>query len=157
LIEAAKQIHAQIPSFRLVVLGGGSEAALVEHAAQEGWICFPGATFGAQKALWFRLAHFVLNPALVGLAILDAFCAGLPLIASSLPGHGPEIDYLEDNGNGLMAPNSPETYAATVVDLINDPEMRKRLSTGAMASADRYSMEQMVANFREGIHRCLNA
>jgi glycosyltransferase involved in cell wall biosynthesis len=156
LLEAARRVRIGAANFHLVVIGGGPQASLVEAAAaQEGWIHFVGPRFGAEKAAWFCLADFFLNPGMVGLSILDSFCAGLPMLTTDYPGHSPEIDYLEPGGNGLCSIFEPQAYAAAVTRLINDPILLARLRKGALESSGKYTMAAMVANVSEGIRRCL--
>lgn len=156
LLDAARRIRRQNASFHLVIVGGGPQASLVEQAAaQTNWVHFVGPRYGLEKAAWFRLADFFLNPGGVGLSILDAFCAGLPMLTTDYPGHGPEIDYLEPGRNGLHSVFEPQAYAAAVAGLLADPDLLVRLRQGALESSGRVSMEAMVANVCGGICRCL--
>jgi len=78
LFEAVKLIHAYRPDFHLLVLGDGVMRDLVQQAAASDYrIHYLGPSFGKEKALCFRLSKLFLCPGLVGLAILDAFTAGL--------------------------------------------------------------------------------
>ena len=49
------------------------------------------------------------------------------------------------------------TYSATVVRTLRDPALLQHLRDGAAHSAEKYSIESMVANFRSGIIKCLSA
>lgn len=156
LFEAADQIHARRPEFRLLIIGGGPLAEEVTRYAQDrAWVRAVGPRFGADKAALLRQASVWLNPGLVGLGILDAFCAGLPVITTDLPLHSPEIEYLADDGNGLLLPADARAYAEAVLGLLADPARLRRLSDGALASAQRYSIETMVENFATGVEQCL--
>jgi glycosyltransferase involved in cell wall biosynthesis len=158
LLEAAQYIKARLPGFRLIVLGGGPDAPMVAQlATREPWIHYTGPSFGRDKAAWFRLAHLFLIPGAVGLSIVDAFCAGLPLVTTSIPWHGPEIDYLQDGVNGLMTADDPVAFSAAAANLLLDQQRLAQLSRGARKSAEIYTLDAMVSNFREGIHQCLNA
>jgi glycosyltransferase involved in cell wall biosynthesis len=156
LLDAARRIRARVPSFHLFILGGGELAALVERsAAQADWINFVGPQFGVEKAAYFRLASFFLNPGMIGLSILDAFCAGLPMLTTDYFGHSPEIDYLKPGVNGLRSVFEPEAFAAMVAELCADLALLASLRQGASLSGARYTLEAMVTNFCNGIHRCL--
>lgn len=157
LIESAKQVKREIREFHLIVAGGGPEAPAVEKAASSsaGWIHLVGPKFGAEKALILKMADVFLLPGRVGLAILDAFSAGLPILTTNIPIHGPEADYLEEGVNGLKAEHEIGTYARTVIDLLSDPCRIRKLSEGAVKSAKQYSIEAMVGNFHQGMLRCL--
>ena len=111
---------------------------------------------GAQKALYFRMGAFMLNPGLVGLHVVDAFCAGLVMVTTTGARHSPEVCYLRDGINGLMTHDDPADYAQRVLTLIQDPAALARLRAASLADADVYTLDQMVANFADGIERCLD-
>lgn len=157
LIESAKLVKERVPEFHLIIAGGGPDAALVEDAASAsgGWIHAVGPKFGAEKALILKLADVFMLPGRVGLAILDAFAAGLPLLTTDISIHGPEAEYLEEGVNGLKTEHEVGAYARAVIDALNDPCKLKTLREGASKSAQKYSVEAMVQNFHDGILRCL--
>lgn len=157
LIDAARLIRARLPGFHLVVVGAGPvEAALRARAAGADWIHFVGRQSGSARAVYFRLASVFLIPAFVGLAVVDAFAAGLPVVTTDLPlGHSVEVEYVQDGDNGLVTAPDPDSYAAGVVRLLADRELRDRLSDGAARAGNRYTIEAMVENFAGGVLRCL--
>lgn len=156
LVAACDRIHQQSPEFHCVVLGDGpSMPILREAAATRPWLHLMGVTKGAQKALYFRMAAFMLNPGLVGLHIVDAFCAGLVMVTTTGARHSPEVCYLQDGINGVMTSDSEADYAERVVALLNDPTALAKLRAASLADADVYTLEKMVAQFADGIARCL--
>ena len=156
VIEAACQIRKKVPTFELVVVGGGPKQGVFEAAAREhSWIHCLGPNFGPEKALYFRMADVFLMPGLVGLAILDAFCAGLPVITTSFPWHSPEIEYLEDGENGIKTVLDTSAYSDAVARVFSDGLLLAKLKEGALRSSRRYSMSAMVERFRSGILQCL--
>lgn len=159
LIESAKLVRNEIPNFHLIIAGGGPDARPAQDAAHDsgGWIHAVGPAFGTQKALLLKMGDVFMLPGRVGLAVLDAFAVGLPLLTTEIPIHGPEAEYLEPGVNGLMTEHSIEAYSKAVIDLLRDPSHLHALREGAAKSANRYSIEAMASNFRRGIMRCLNA
>ena len=157
LVEAGKRIHAEMPSFRLLVVGGGPEAGWMAQAAatHAQWLRYEGPRFGADKVACLSMAQVCLNPGLVGLGILDGFCAGLPMITTDLPVHSPEIEYLEAGVNGLMTPPRAADYADGVLALLRDPPRLAAMRAAARAAAERFSIETMVGNFSAGVRQCL--
>jgi glycosyltransferase involved in cell wall biosynthesis len=156
LIEAARHIRGQLPSFHLIVIGRGpSEGWLREEIAAEPWIHALGSLHGADKAAFFRVSNVILNPGLVGLGILDAFCAGLPMITTATARHSPEIVYLKSGVNGVLADDTAEGYAAATVALLNDSKRMAAISTNALADSRRYTIENMASRFAEGAAQCL--
>lgn len=156
LLDACDRIRAQAPEFHCVVLGDGPSMPFMrEAAATRPWLHLLGVTKGAQKALYFRMADYMLNPGLVGLHVVDAFCAGLVMVTTSGARHSPEVCYLQDGVNGVMTGDSADEYAQRVLGLINSPDELARLKAAALADADVYTLENMVERFVDGIERCL--
>lgn len=157
LFEAAERVHREIPEFRLLVIGGGPLSGEAENfAATHDWVRVVGPRFGHEKSVMLRLSCMWLNPGALGLGILDAFCAGLPMLTTRQPTHGPEIEYLEHENNGLLLDDSPQAYAEGMVRVLRDADLGMRLAAGAGASARRYSIETMAKNFAEGVNACLS-
>ena len=157
LLESARLAKRALPEFHLIILGSGPDSHLAETAArEESWIRYLGPKFAKEKARYFKVADAFLMPGLVGLAILDAFAAGLPVITSDLPIHSPEIEYLENGRNGLMTAHSHEAYSEAVLQLYRNPALLEYLRRGASDSSRRYSIEAMVDNFHDGIRKCLD-
>jgi glycosyltransferase involved in cell wall biosynthesis len=156
MIKAADRIRAAIPSFSLVVIGDGPSADEVKAAAlSRPWLHWVGVQKGREKAAWFKLASVVFNPGSVGLHILDSFCSGVPMVTTSDARHGPEIAYLDNGFNGLLATGGAATYAHAVVSLLSDHAAFEAMRANALASASRYTLDNMVTQFCDGIERCL--
>ncbi|TXH72934.1 glycosyltransferase family 4 protein [Thiobacillus sp.] len=157
LMEAAEQVHARYPEFRLLIAGGGPMSQQVESFARgRDWVHYAGPKFGQEKAELLSLAEMCLNPGLVGLGILDAFCARLPLLTTNLLQHGPEIEYLEPGKNGLIVPPCATAFADAIESLLNDPAKLAAMRVEAEASSHRYSIEAMAENFAAGVTQCLD-
>jgi glycosyltransferase involved in cell wall biosynthesis len=157
LIESARQIRQSLPDFELLIVGAGPEQEVMEAASCDAsWIHCLGPKFGWEKALLFRLADVLLMPGLVGLAILDAFSAGIPVVTSSVPYHSPEIEYLEEGRNGMMTKVDQGAYSEAVVHVLSDTALLTRLKHGALESSQKYTLEGMVERFRSGIFHCLS-
>jgi glycosyltransferase involved in cell wall biosynthesis len=156
LIESVDRIYHEASNFNLIVIGQGPSASLIESAsASRPWIHFVGQRRGLEKALYFRLADFMLNPGTVGLHIVDAFCAGLIMITTFGAHHSPEIAYLRNGQNGLMVDATANSYAKAVLSLIDDPDETASLRQEALIDSDVYTLPKMVDSFHEGICRAL--
>jgi L-malate glycosyltransferase len=152
LLNAANIIHSQRPDFVLLIIGSGADSGLVDNFAKHhSFVKYLGSLFGQQKALAFKSAELFLCPGATGLAILDAFSAGLPFFSSDDPNHGPEIDYLQHGINGVMTASAKEDYANAVINVLDDPEGQTRLRENALASSYQFSIENMAQNFVDGI------
>jgi glycosyltransferase involved in cell wall biosynthesis len=156
MIEALDRIRAKVPDFHMVVVGDGPNAAEISSAAEtRPWISWVGTKKDAEKAAYFRLADIVLNPGAVGLHVLDAFCAGIPMATTVDARHGPEIAYLKNGVNGVVSDGNPISYAADVVSLLEDKARYAAICTAAKIDAGRYTMVNMVDRFHAGILKSL--
>jgi glycosyltransferase involved in cell wall biosynthesis len=158
LLEAAESIRAGEPSFQLVVVGRGALEDVVKTAIQRlPWVSYPGPLYGRDRAAMFAVADLLLIPGAVGLAVLESFAAGAPLITSSTAGHGPEIAYLRDRENGMVVAGGedPHLYAAAVIEILRDRDLLARLQAGCAADTDRYTIDDMASNFAEGVRGAL--
>ena len=157
LLRAASLCAAVDADFRLLVIGDGVQAPLLQHAAsQHGrWLRWLGADHGQQRAEAFAVASVLMLPAAVGLAIVDGFAAGLPLFTTDSAGHGPEIAYLQPGVNGERVSAQAETYAAAVMAALGDGPRLQRLQAAARQSASALSLEAMVTRFADGIEAAL--
>lgn len=152
LLNSALIIHQKNPQFVLLVVGNGKDRSLVEaYAKRYSFIKYLGPLFGEQKSLAFKSAELFLCPGLVGLAILDAFIAALPLFTSDIPNHSPEIEYLQHGFNGVMTAPFENEYAQAVVDILNAPDKLAQFRNNALASGSKFSIENMAQNFVDGI------
>lgn len=70
-------------------------------------------------------------------------------------GARPELAYLRHGVNGIMTVNDVGAYRSAVVALLRDEAERVRLGSGCRLSAERYTLENMVQRFAEGITNCL--
>lgn len=156
MIEAADRIHAELPAFRLVVIGDGPSAATIRQAMEtRPWLKWQGVRKGVEKAAWFKLADVVINPGLVGLHILDSFCSGTPMVTTAESRHSPEIAYLKDGVNGLVVRGDAGRYADAVITLFKDGARLEAIKQAALADARHYTLEHMVEQFADGIVRCV--
>jgi glycosyltransferase involved in cell wall biosynthesis len=97
----------------------------------------------------------MVMPGAVGLAIIDSFASGLPMLTTDISGHGPEIAYLANGQNGLMSENSTTAYADAMCSLLGDSSLESKLRKGCRRSVSAYSLPCMVNQFANGIERCL--
>jgi L-malate glycosyltransferase len=114
-----------------------------------------GSQYGRESAMFYRMANIFLLAGTAGLAIVDSFAAGLPLIATRLPTHPPEVTYLHDGENGRITAHETGAYAEAILEVLTVPGLMTKLRSGAAAAGCKYTMEAMVENFRTGIRQCL--
>jgi glycosyltransferase involved in cell wall biosynthesis len=157
LLDAAREVRKRVPDFQLLVAGAGPMQDFMESAAaNEPWIHYLGPLKGNRKAEILVLADVMLNPGLVGLAILDSFASGTPMFTTDCNLHSPEISYLESGRNGVMTEDDLHAYSSAVANTVLDPKALAELKLGALDSAPRYTIENMAERICNGILQCLD-
>jgi glycosyltransferase involved in cell wall biosynthesis len=158
LLDAARAIRRSIPEFELMVVGGGPQQGLVaDAAAREPWIKFLGVRRGAEKALALSLAQLYLHPGALGLAVQDAFVAGIPLVTTRLGTHGPEIAYLESGRNALVTENTMDAFVAASVGLLQDEQRHAAMRAECLSDSRRYTLQHMSRRFTTAVLGALSA
>jgi glycosyltransferase involved in cell wall biosynthesis len=160
LLEAGSEIRRQVPDFELLIIGAGPEGPFIAAASQENqWIRWVGPKFDADKAACMSLAKVMLLPALAGLAVIDSFALEVPLVTVDSAGHGPEIDYVRGGVNGVWLParTGPHEYAEVVASILQDDSVIERLRRGCREAAAKYTLEEMIERYAQGIRRAIAA
>jgi glycosyltransferase involved in cell wall biosynthesis len=156
LIEACEEVRRRVPDFRMIFVGAGPDQHLVEAAAaRHDWIRYVGPKFATEAVPYFALSKAFLLPCGLGLAINDALALGVPIFTTTLPGHGPEIAYLEPGRNGEMTDPDPQTYADAVARYLLSSARQARYADACRATAAHLTVEAMAERFAEGIAICL--
>ncbi len=155
LVDAAAALRDRVPGFELVIVGDGPERAMLEAIARyRPYLHVVGSAFDRARSDYFAVAEIALLPAQVGLAVVDAFAAGLPVATTTYPGHGPELEYL-DARTGLVTEPEVERYTAAVAALLVDRPRHAAMRAAARARALELPLHRMVTQFADGITRCL--
>jgi glycosyltransferase involved in cell wall biosynthesis len=156
LLDAARRVKQRCPEFHLFIVGEGPDRRWLESAVRnEPWIHYMGSKYGRESALFYKIAHVFLLAGTAGLAVVDSFAAGLPMIATELNTHPPEITYLRNGENSILAPHNPKGFGDAITKVLTSPELMEKLRQGAIADGLKYTIEAMVENFSQGITRCL--
>lgn len=75
-------------------------------------------------------------------AIMEAFMAGVPVVATDWPG---PLEIVEDGVNGLIVPRGDaRALAAAMRRLVLDRSLRERLAAGAAASAEYFDQARVL-------------
>jgi len=158
LLECAKKIREKIKDFHLIIIGSGPDLHLVkEFAAGKEWVHYLGTKFGKERVIYFKMSKLFLLPGAVGLAVLDAFAMKTPMLTTDYPYHGPEVEYIENDVNGMVTEDNLDKYASHVIDILKDETRYAELVEGCINSSPKYTVEKMVENFSTGILKCLES
>jgi len=155
LIEASELVARDVPAFRLLVVGDGpASASISQRVADRPWARVMGRLEGRELAVVLRTSSAIACPGAVGLVAVDALTAGVPIVTTDWPYHGPERAYLS-RSNSITTDNSIEAYAQGLTRVLQDRPLRLALAEQGKRDSRRYSVEQMASAFGEGIGRAL--
>jgi glycosyltransferase involved in cell wall biosynthesis len=157
LIESCKRIRNEIKNFEMIFIGGGPDSIKISTAAKKyEWIHYLGPLFNEQRVPFFYMSDIFLMPGLVGLAIIDSFAMQTPMITTNFKYHSPEIEYLKNDYNGIMTENDIDAYTKEVINLLSNKNKLDELKINCKKSIEKYSLDHMVENFKEGVLKCLD-
>ncbi|MCC5794348.1 MAG: glycosyltransferase family 4 protein [Chromatiales bacterium] len=145
LLEAWPAIRASQPDAQLLVCGSGplggeirARAAGLDGVTLTGWC--------EDLRDWIAYCDLLVHPALaegLGIAVLEAQAAGVPVVASSAGGL-PEA--VRDGVTGLLVPPGDSAeLAVAVAGLLADPARCSRMAAaGPVHVASNFSTQQMI-------------
>ena len=150
LLIAFRQVREAMPSARLLIVGDGPYRKRVEELVNGLWLGQHVVLAGQRRDVPVVLAtsdlavHATSGWEGMGLSILEAMAAGLPVVASRVGGI-PEA--VIDGETGLLVPpGSPGALASALLRLLQDPRESQRLGTSGRARAEAlFSLPRMVA------------
>ncbi len=156
-IEQLVEAIRQVPDAVLVLMGYGALQAELERIAADfataGRVRILPAVPPAELLDWVAAADIVAMPIqpttlnhrlTTPNKLFEALAAGVPVIASDLPGMAPTV---RDSGAGVLVdPTDPAAIAAAIRDLLADPVRRADLARHALAAAhETYNWEAQAA------------
>lgn len=159
VVAIFEQIHAEVPSARLLLVGEGPDRSAVEErcgkSAAAERIAFAGPVVEVEDVL--AEADLLLLPSETesfGLAALEAFACEVPVIASRTGGL-PEV--VSDGVHGLLYPvGDVDGMARGAAELLRDDARRREMGRAARAWAlERFGRAEIVGLYRALYERVL--
>ena len=153
LLHAQKKIEDNYEDCGLLIIGDGSYRNNLEELSRN--LGLKNVEFLGQilddNYKYFSIADIFTLPGLGGLAISEAMCYGLPVIASI--GDGCEVDLL-NNDNGIIQPNmTSESLFKHLEGLILHDKRRKEMGKNSLkVITEKYN----VANYLNQIINAIN-
>lgn len=159
LFQAVPEILRSSPNTKFLILGEGALESGLKGLASELGIAEHTIFAGFRNDMpdILSIVDVLVHPATMeglGVAILQAMAAGIPVVASGVGGI-PEA--VRDGVNGfLVPPRDSEAIAAGVMRLLNDPHLRRDFGeAGRLIAEEEFSVEAMVKGVLEVYHRVL--
>lgn len=157
LIEAMKIIADKNTNTRLFIVGDGEERKFLENRSRDlnivQYINFVGQVPNEEVPWYMVSADIFILPSLsegFPVAVLEAMASGLPVITTNLRALH---EFVNDGENGLLAePKNPEQIADKILMLLEDDELRVRMSKKNKEVVEKYSWEVIVGRL-EGVYK----
>jgi len=159
LLQVFDQLYSIDHNLKLQLLGDGRQRpeleALAGTLASGSSIEFLG--FRSDRlALLSRFSLFVMTSSLEGIprCLMEAMAVGVPVVAYDIPG----VDQVVEHGKtGLLAPHGDQkALAACCQQILDDPELARRLTEAARAKIDaEYSAARMATEYEALFNRLL--
>jgi len=148
--ETLPHIRAACPDVRMLVVGGGAPAELVEHmrASHVEPLGYVEDISGVYDQAAVYAAPFLpfLTGGGVRIKLLDAMREGIPIVTTTAGAKG--LDVVA--GEHLLIGDSPEQFARAVSGVLADAELAARLATSARQYlTDHHSRGAAVERMRE--------
>jgi len=146
LLDAAGAVLREYPEFKLLIVGAGPMRAALEAQAKKTGISDRTIFTGLREDVFplLKIAHIFILASTeregLGIALVEAMAAGLPLIGTRLGGI-PEV--IEENVNGLLVPpGDAVALAAAISKLLHSKEVTERMGR---EGRKKYQMKFTVA------------
>ena len=147
----------------LVLAGTGSEKGRLQRLSQELGIAenlrFAGYVPPEKTILYYAVAYVYAFPSITmpygketwGLVVNEAFNQGVPVIATDAVGAAAG-GLVQDAINGFVVPERDSMALAQALQrILDDPDLRERLSRNARQIIAGWDNERMVLGFRQAI------
>jgi glycosyltransferase involved in cell wall biosynthesis len=150
LLAAVRYLRDRTLDVRLEVVGEGAERRRLEHDMARLELGRAVQLRGAlsEQQVWerYRRADMFVLPSLregLGVVLLEAMAAGLPVVASDLPGVREAVEH--ERSALLVPPGDATALAEAIRRLMGDADLRARLGAAARATIEeRFVLEENI-------------
>jgi glycosyltransferase involved in cell wall biosynthesis len=151
LIEAAPKILQQAPELRITLAGDGPTQKRIQRKVKSlnlSCFDFPGIIKHNQLPKLLDESMLFVLPSLqegMPFSLLEAMVSGKPVVASDIDG---VRDIITNDINGVLVPKSnPDALSNAIIDLLNNPEKRRRLGEEARRTIEsKYTWKTAAAS-----------
>ena len=143
LLHAIALMHEPVDA---AIVGDGEDSASVQNLASELALTnvrFVGTQLGEDLVRWYQWADVFVLPSEkeggMSLVVMEAMASGLPVVATDVQGTGEALA-----GTGLLTSPDPESLAAALDRVADDPALRAELAARSLLRAQEYSWPRLV-------------
>ena len=144
---------------KLLIVGNGPAMDELKQLARtlkvEEDVIFAGTISYEEIQHYYKMAYvftIASTTETFGIVTIEALASGVPVVAVKAPG---AADILTDAVDGLLVDDNVEKIANALEKIIKEPELREKLSRGALKTSEKYSIntisEVMLNLYREVI------
>jgi glycosyltransferase involved in cell wall biosynthesis len=157
LLEAAVRVRRSFPDARFVLVGHGPlEGSLRRQVRQMGLqdhVIFTGVRSDAPRlAASFDLFALPSIHEGLSIALIEALSVGTPTVVT---GAGGILEVVTEGVNGVVVPpRDPAALGDAIVDVLNDPALRRRLAKAGKVRAADFDIREAVRRI-EDVYRGL--
>lgn len=152
MLKVFKRVHDQVPA-RLIILGEGKERENIEKQINEFSLAhsvfMPGFvenpfTYFSEADIYLSTSHWEG----FHLTIVEAMACGTVPIATDCD-YGPR-EIITDGKNGRLLPvGDIEALSDAIIQLLNDDELRKKMSVDAWKRSKDFNVDNIVRQYEE--------
>jgi glycosyltransferase involved in cell wall biosynthesis len=156
LIDALRIVRTRYPRAQLIIVGDGPGRSALDAAVAaadlNGAVAFAGTVYPTHRVL--AVADLFVFPSIIepqGLALLEAYAAGVPVVASRCGGIP---DMLEDEVDGLLArPDDATDLAAVILRMLDDASLAAACVAHARRRLGPYSVSAIADQWVDLYHQ----
>ncbi len=152
LLNAFRIIRDQVKT-KLLIIGGGPYEQKIREEVAELKLNEDVYMVGFQENPFKYIAKsdvFVLSSLSEGLpgSLIEAMALGVPVASTDCPSGPSEI--IESGKNGILVPvGDAHSLASACISVLNDSELKNRLSAGGLERADYFSIQRMSREYND--------
>ncbi|MFP4472432.1 MAG: glycosyltransferase family 4 protein [Candidatus Omnitrophota bacterium] len=149
LVEAMPRILVHVPDARLMIVGEGKRAEFIEKRVQDLGLqqrvdFFPVSGETEKFLPVFDCFVMPSRQEGLGLSVMEAQSVGMPVVASNVGGLP---DIIEHEVSGLLVPpGDADALAGSVIRVLRDRELSRRLGENARSAAVRFYGVDLMAD-----------
>jgi phosphatidyl-myo-inositol alpha-mannosyltransferase len=149
LLEAYRTLKKEYPQLRLIVTGtkwaGATPPVALDHIdAQD--VMYLGTVSDEDLIRLYQTVDIFCAPSIgnesFGIVLIEAMAAGVPIVTTKIDGY---MSVVTDNHDAvLVPPKDSNALARAIKQLIDNPELRQRLSTQGKITVQRYDWKNLA-------------
>ena len=149
-----------IEKVKLLIVGDGRKLDELKSLAAtlgiKDEVIFTGAVNYQEIQNYYKVAYLFTIASTTetfGIVTVEALASGLPVLAVRAPG---AVDILTDGIDGKLVDDDIEQIALALEEMIKKPELRDKLSVGAIKTSNKYSTDVISEKMLNLYHEIIN-